>query len=136
MVTAQGFHDVGGKFITGDTDTLVAYNTCQRNHRNTGGSSADIDDHIAYGLFYVDTYTECSGHRLMDHIYFFRAGLFGTIAHGTFFYFGNRRWDTDHHSPARWKQRLLGIDHLDQFPDHQLGSVEIGNYAVFQRTHG
>ncbi len=57
MIAAQSFHDIGGEFITGDTDTLVANDTCQGYHGDTGGTTADIDDHVTNGFFYIDADT-------------------------------------------------------------------------------
>ena len=76
------------------------------------------DGNYQTNFFNIYSNTQCRCHGFVDHIYFFGTCLLGTIANGTFFYFGNRGRDTDHHPPAGWKKRLFGIDHFDHFPYH------------------
>ena len=87
MVTAEGFHNIGRELIPGNTYTLVTNNTSERNYGDAGGTTANIDNHIADRFFHIYTNTQCGGHWLMNHVNFFGTGLFGTVSNSPFFNF-------------------------------------------------
>ncbi len=132
MVATQGFHDISRKFIARNTDGLVTNDTRQGNHGNTGGSAADINDHITDRFFHINADTQGRSHGFMYQVNFFGARLFGTVAYSPFFHFRDTGRNADHHTPAGWEQRLFGIDHLDHFPYHEFSRIKIGNNPVFQ----
>src|SRR6516164_9265840 len=124
MVSAESFHDVGGKFVAGDTNGLVADDTGQGDDRDAGGTPTNIDDHVTDRFLYIDTDTKGGCHGLMYQVDLLGTGLLGTVPDGPFFYFGDAGWNTDHHPPAGREKRLLRIDHFDHLPDHQLRRIK------------
>ena len=135
MVTAQCFHDISRKLISCNTNALIANNTRQSNYGNTCCTTANINNHITYRFFYINTYTQCSCHRFMYQVNFFGSCLLGTISYRTFFNFSNAAWYAYHHTPAWCKQWFFGVNEFYHFPYHQLCCVKIGNYTVFKRTN-
>ncbi len=89
MVTAKCLHNISSKFITGDTDRLIADDTSQCDNCDTCCTAADINDHIAYRFFHINTNTQCGSHGLMNQVYFFSPCLFSTIPNGPFLYLSN-----------------------------------------------
>src|SRR5687767_4977159 len=73
-----------------------------------GNMIIDIGDHIAHRFFHINANTQGSGHGFVQKVYFLGAGLLGTVAHSSFFNFGNTRGNADHHTPAGWEQGLFG----------------------------
>src|SRR6185369_3191402 len=83
VIAAQSFHNIGGKFITGDTDTLVTNNTGKSNNRDTRCTTTNINDHIPNRFFHINTNSQRSGHGLMNKINFSCASLFCTITNSS-----------------------------------------------------
>ena len=60
--------------------------------------------------------------------------MLGGVADGAFLHFRGAGRDADHHAQARGEERTLVVDHLDEFADHLLRGVEIGDDAVLERA--
>ena len=61
--------DILGEVIAGNLYALVADDAAQRYHGDFGGAAAYIHYHIAFGRLYVETDTQGSRHRLINHIH-------------------------------------------------------------------
>ena len=97
---------------------------------------SDVDDHVAFGGFDVESRAERRGHRFVDHVDFAASGVFGRVAHGAYFDVGRAGGNADHHAQRGGEEAARGLDLLDHAAQHQLRGVEVGDHAVFERTDG
>ncbi len=131
VLAAHIIHYIQGKLITRYAYRLVANNAGQRYYCNFGSSAANINNHVTIRLFYINSNTYSSRHRLVYHFHILSAGLFRRIFYRTFFNLCNTRWDTDNHFIARWKQRFFSaVNHAYHFAYHTFGGSKIGYYSV------
>ena len=100
-IALRSFKNIAIEGIAGNTDRLVANNTCQRYHGNTRGTATYIDDHVTYRLFHVNTDTYSSRHWLMNKINFFRTGVFRGIPDRALFDFGHAGRNPNDHPRSR-----------------------------------
>ena len=123
------------KDVSGNVDTLAADDSSERDASDFGRTASDVDYHVAFRGFDVESGAERGGHRFVDHIHFAAAGVFGRIAHGPDLHVGRAGRDADHHFQRRTEQSSVALDHFDQTAQHDLRGVEIGDHAVFQRAY-
>ncbi len=136
MLAAHVLFDVLRELITRYADVLVAYDTAQRDHRDLRGPPADIDDHVAHGLFHIDPDADRRGHGFVDQVDLLRARVLRTVPHGALLHFGDAARNADHHTQVRGEQLSTGLDHLDHPFDHLFGGLEVRDHTIAQRPHG
>ena len=122
------------ELVTTDAARFGGNDPTHRDHRDLGGATADVDDHVAGRLVNREPCADRGGHRLLDH----HDGLACTrvlrrLLHGAPFDAGDPRRDADHHSGLRPSVAL--VHPLDEVAEHLLADVEVGDHAVLQRTH-
>ncbi len=75
MDTPHVILDIGSEVVAGKTDTLVTYDTTERDYGNLSATTAYIDNHVTLRRLDIKTDTESSSHRLINHVYVASAGM-------------------------------------------------------------
>ena len=97
---------------------------------------ANVNDHISHRLLNIDSNSNGGGHGFVDEVYVFSSSVLGTVAHCTFFHFGNARRDANDHAQRGVEQGAALVDHPDHALDHVFRTLEVGNHPVLQGTNG
>src|SRR5699024_7925698 len=125
-----------GEDVARHVDALAAYDAAERDAGDFRRAAADVDDHVPFGRFHVEPCAERRRHRLVYHVHFPAAGVFGRFADGAYFHVRGTRRDADDHAQRRAEEVAAHLDLLYHAPEHQFRGVEIGNDAVLERTDG
>src|SRR5690606_7401403 len=132
MLPTHVVKDVFVERVSRYANRLVAHNSRKSYYRNLRSTSPNIYYHRAYRSVDIDSNSQRCRYGLMNHVYLFGPGMLSGIPYGTLFHFGDTGGDADYHAMRLGKQSPVGVDHLDHAPDHLLGSMEVGDHAVFQ----
>ena len=130
VLVTHVFHDVGCQIVAGDTDGFVGDNPAQGDDGNFGRSTTDIDHHVAFRCFDIESDANCGSHWFVNHINVASSGVFRRVTDRTDFNFGGSGRDANHHFQGRSKKTLLWIDHFDHSADHLFCCVKVGNYTI------
>ncbi len=98
MLAAHVFLNVSGKVITSYTDGVVTHNTAQRDDRDLGGTTANINNHVALRSFDVNTDANGRSHRFEDEIDITPISVLSRVTHRTQLHLGRTRRNTDDHA--------------------------------------
>ena len=79
--------DVVGEHISGHLDALVTNDPSKGKNGDLRSSSADIDDHIAFGLLHIDPDPDRCRHGFVDEVDLLGTCVFGRIPNRSFFHF-------------------------------------------------
>src|SRR5262249_7386609 len=76
------------------------------------------------------------GHRLFDQVGLAGAGVEGGVVDGALLDLGDTARDADYDARPRDAEAVALVHGADEVVQHALRDVEVGDDAVFQRTHG
>src|SRR6185295_7264372 len=130
VILAHELHDGLIELVTAGADRRVGHDARQRDHRDLRRAAADVDHHVARRRFDGESYADRGGHRLGDHVHFFRAGRLRRVAHRALLYFGDAAGNTDNDFRSDSKQMAVD-DRLEEKAEHLLGHVEVGDTPSF-----
>jgi hypothetical protein len=133
VVLAQKRDDRRVELVAADADRRVRDDTRKRDHRDLGGSAADVDDHVAGRCLDREAHTDGRSHGLVDHVDTLRAGGHRGGAHGAALELGDARGNADDH-PRLDAENAFGGDLLEEMTEHHFRHVHVGDHAVFERT--
>ncbi len=136
MLLADVTLNVVGEDVAGDIDRLGANDAAEGDAGDFGRTAADVDDHVALGSLDVEPGTQGGGHGLVNHIDLASPGVLGRIADGANLDVGRPGRDADDHAQRRREETARSLDLLEHPAQHELGSVEVGDDAVFQGADG
>ena len=105
----------------------------ERNDRDIGRTAADVDDHVALGLGDVDARTDGGGDRLFNEVDAARAGLNARVDDRALLDLGDAGGNAD--DDARLEE-LEAHDFMQEFLDHALSDLVVGDDALAQGTDG
>jgi len=88
MLLSQICLDVACENITGDTDTVLDYDTSERNDCDFSGTASYVDNHVSPRCLHVETDTEGCCHRLRNQIHVTSSSMFRRVADRTDLHFG------------------------------------------------
>lgn len=132
---AHVVEDVLGEVVAGNLDALVGDDASEGYYGDFGGAAAYVDNHVAFGGLDVKADAEGGGHGLVNHVDVASVGMFGGVADGTDFHFGGAGGDAYDHPEGGGEPVALGAGLLHEAADHELGGVEVGDYALAEWTH-
>ena len=108
------------KLVARNLDRDRFHNSGQRDHRNVGGTAADVHHHMAVGLGDVNARADRGGQGLFDQIHPAGACLDAGVNDGTLFYLSDSRRNANDHTGLKQAER----GHLaDELAQHTLGHV-------------
>src|SRR5689334_9481958 len=116
--------------VARDADRLLVDDAREGDDGDLGRAAADVDDHVAGGSVDVESDADGGRHRFGDEMHFLRPGVFGGVAHRALLDLRHaaRHADDD---PAAWEP--VGVNLLDELPQHPFRDLEIGDDAVAHR---
>ncbi len=79
MHTAHVVLDVIGEVVASNLDALVADDSAKGDDGNFSCAAAYVHNHVAFRRKHIKTNTECSSHRLKNHIYVPATGMLGGV---------------------------------------------------------
>src|SRR6185503_11475053 len=135
VVLPHELHDRNIELVAAGADRRIAHNAGERDDRDLRCATADVDDHVAGRRLDGEADTDCRGHGLSNHEYFFGTGTQRRVAHRTLLHFGDTRGYTDD-DPGFHLEDVVLDDEREEIPQHLLGHVEVGDDAILHRTNG
>ena len=133
VLAADILHHGLVELVTGGLDRGGLHHAAQGDHGDIGGAAADIHHHVAVGLGDVDARADGGGHGLLDEIGPAGTRLDAGIHHGALLYLGDAGGDADEQTGLEQGE---GGHFFDEFLQHPLRHVIVGDDAVPQGTHG
>ena len=135
VLLAQIVLDVAGEHVTCGADAVLHHQSSKGDDGDFGGTSTYVHHHVALRGFDVKTDSEGCCHRLENQVHIPSSRMLGGVAHSTYFHFGTSRRDADNDLEIRGENlAALAADLADESANHHLGSVEVCDYSVFERT--
>src|SRR5699024_2002385 len=128
MVAAKIVDNIIIQFVTAQPHGLGKDDPRKRDDSYFGGTPAHIHDHIANRLMDIQPDPYRSRHGLVDKVDRFSSRVFGAVAHGAPFYFGNPAGYTDNHLAGTGIP--FHFDLVDHSPDHLFSNFKICNNSV------
>ena len=113
--------------VARDAARLFIDDAAQSDDGDLRRSAADVHDHVPDGGVDVEVHADCGRHRLGEQMHFLGARMFGGITHGALFHLRDARRNGDDDPPRR---HPADADLLDEFAQHPLGDLEVGDDAV------
>jgi hypothetical protein len=99
----------------------------ERDDRDLGGASADVDDHVPHRLVDREPGADRGRHRLLDEERLRGARAARRLEHGTLLDVGDRRRHADQHACA---VETVDAGALEEQADHALRDLEVGDRAT------
>ena len=127
-------HDRLIHLVTSDANRCRGDDAAERDDRDFGGATSDVDHHRARGGLDRKAGADRGRHRLLDEVRLARSGHGGSVRDRSLFDFRNARWDADHNARVTYVPRAV-VGACDEVPDHLLGVVEVGDHAIAHRTY-
>jgi hypothetical protein len=115
------------ELVAADRDRLRHDDPAQRDHRDFGGTAADVDDHVAERLLDRHVRADSRGERLLDEVHLPRAGGQRRLGDGALLDLGDPRRRAHDHAGARHAPLL---DLADEVAQHLLRDLEVGYHPV------
>src|SRR5215467_7426991 len=122
------------ELVAADPDRLRGHDAAERDNRDLGGASANVDDHVPGRLVDGQASADRRRHRLLDDVDPARTRLMPRFLHGALLDSGDsaRYRDDD----SRLGEPATMVNFLNEIAEHSLGDVKVGNDTVLQRTDG
>ena len=133
MLAAHILDDGLVELVARDLDGGRFDNAGERDDRDIGRTAADVDDHVALGLGDVDARTDGGGDRLFNEVDAARAGLNARVDDRALLDLGDAGGDADDNARL---EELEAHDLMQEFLDHALGDLVVGDHALAQGTDG
>ena len=119
-------------FIASHAHRLAQHGAAKAEHSHFGCAATDVNNHRADGFRDGQASTDCSSYRLIDQMHFSSTGQ-TRLAHGTTLHTSDTTWYSHHQTRRHNAAAFIAL--LDEGFEHLLGSIEISDDTVTQRTH-
>ena len=116
-------------FVATHPNTFRINDTSKGDNSHLGGSTADVDDHIARSFGNRQAGTNRSSHRLFDQVNLACTGRLSRFLDRTLFDLSDPGGDTN--DDAGTNQRFTVMDFTNEVAQHLFGDIKISDDAVF-----
>ena len=133
MLAADVLDDRFVELVACDLDGGGFHHAGQRDHGHIGGAAADVHDHVAVRQGDIDAGADGGCHRFLDQVDLSGASLDAGVNNGTFLDLRDAGGNADDQTGL---EEMGGSHLVDEFPQHPLGHVIVGNDAFPQGADG
>src|SRR5690606_1559228 len=133
VVSLEVLNDGVVQLVAAHANRLVDHDARERDDGDLRRAAADIDDHVADGLLYIQPDADCRRHGFIDEIDLPRTGMLCRVTDGTLFHLGDAARHADDHIANGGHPALLDLP--DEPADELLGHLEIRDDAMLQGTN-
>ena len=119
-------------FIASHAHRLAQHSAAKAEHSHFGCTATDVNNHGADGFRNGQASTDCSSYGLIDQMHFPSTGQ-TRLAHGTTLHTSDTTGYAHYQSGSHDAAAFIAL--LDEGFEHLLGSIEISDDTITQRTH-
>ena len=133
MLAPYVLHDGLVELVAGDLDGGGLHDAAEGDDGDVGGAAADVHHHVAVRLGDVYARADGGGQRLLNEVDLPGAGLDAGVDDGALLHLGDAGRHADDHPGLEQPE---GGHLADEFPQHPLGHVVVGDDALPQGPDG
>ena len=136
MLTVHIILYIGSQVVTCHTNRVVRNDASQRDNSYLCATATDINNHVSFRCFDIQTYTYGSRHRLEYQINIAPIGVFSRVANSSKLNFSTSRRHSDNHS-KRWREEATPcMNLLNKAAHHLFASCKVCNNTITQWPNG
>ena len=136
MLTVHIILYIGCQVITCHTNRVVRNDASQRDNSYLSATATDINNHVSFRCFDINTYTYGSRHGFKNQINIASVGMLSRVANGPKLNFGASRRHSDNHSKRRREDATPCMNLLNKAAHHLFASCKVCNNTITQRPNG